>query len=54
MRRVHVVDIPVLAKEKTLNSSDMQAACGRSISNEEGTGVKTCVECGMEVEELEF
>ena len=27
---------------------------GRSIENEEGTGVKTCVECGMEVEELEF
>jgi len=27
---------------------------GRSVENEEGTGVKTCVECGMEVEELEF
>ncbi|KAI4135214.1 MAG: hypothetical protein LQ347_000853 [Umbilicaria vellea] len=28
---------------------------GRSVENEEtGMGVKTCVECGMEVEELEF
>ena len=28
---------------------------GRSVENEEtGIGVKTCVECGMEVEELEF
>jgi len=27
---------------------------GRAIINEEGLGVKKCVECGMEVEELEF
>ncbi|KFA70321.1 hypothetical protein S40285_01765 [Stachybotrys chlorohalonatus IBT 40285] len=27
---------------------------GRTIENEEGMTVKTCVECGMEVEELEF
>ncbi|KAL6720333.1 hypothetical protein ACLMJK_002254 [Lecanora helva] len=27
---------------------------GRPVENEEGTGVKSCVECGMEVEELEF
>lgn len=27
---------------------------GRAIQNEEGMSVKTCVSCGMEVEELEF
>jgi len=27
---------------------------GRAVEDEEGVGVKTCVECGMEVEELEF
>ena len=27
---------------------------GRPVDNEEGVRVKTCVECGMEVEELEF
>ncbi|KAL8921115.1 MAG: hypothetical protein Q9208_005868 [Pyrenodesmia sp. 3 TL-2023] len=27
---------------------------GRAVENAEGIGVKTCVECGMEVEELEF
>lgn len=27
---------------------------GRAIQNEEGMSVKTCVDCGMEVEELEF
>ncbi|KAL8958638.1 MAG: hypothetical protein Q9193_004347, partial [Seirophora villosa] len=27
---------------------------GRVVENAEGIGVKTCVECGMEVEELEF
>jgi len=27
---------------------------GRPVDNEEGVGVKACVECGMEVEELEF
>jgi DNA-repair protein complementing XP-A cells len=27
---------------------------GRAVENEEGMTVKTCVECGMEVEELEF
>lgn len=27
---------------------------GRPVEGEEGVGVKTCVECGMEVEELEF
>ncbi len=27
---------------------------GRTVENEEGVSVKTCVECGMEVEELEF
>ncbi|KAJ4416983.1 DNA repair protein rad14 [Gnomoniopsis sp. IMI 355080] len=27
---------------------------GRAIENEEGVSLKTCVECGMEVEELEF
>ncbi|KAL2041861.1 hypothetical protein N7G274_005646 [Stereocaulon virgatum] len=27
---------------------------GRPVDNEEGVGVKTCVECGMEVEELDF
>lgn len=27
---------------------------GRVLENEEGVTVKTCVECGMEVEELEF
>jgi DNA-repair protein complementing XP-A cells len=27
---------------------------GRTIENEEGITVKTCTECGMEVEELEF
>ncbi|KAI4168644.1 MAG: hypothetical protein LQ343_006225 [Gyalolechia ehrenbergii] len=27
---------------------------GRLVENAEGIGVKTCVECGMEVEELEF
>jgi DNA-repair protein complementing XP-A cells len=27
---------------------------GRTVENEEGMTVKTCVECGMEVEELEF
>lgn len=27
---------------------------GRVLENEEGATVKTCVECGMEVEELEF
>ena len=27
---------------------------GRAVDGDEGTGVKTCVECGMEVEELEF
>lgn len=27
---------------------------GRAVENEEGVGVKTCVECGMDVEELEF
>ena len=27
---------------------------GRPVDNDDGTAVKTCVECGMEVEELEF
>ena len=27
---------------------------GRAVENEEGITVKTCTECGMEVEELEF
>lgn len=27
---------------------------GRPVENEEGVGLKTCVECGMEVEELDF
>lgn len=27
---------------------------GRTVENESGVGTKTCVECGMEVEELEF
>jgi DNA-repair protein complementing XP-A cells len=27
---------------------------GRVVENEDGMTVKTCVECGMEVEELEF
>ena len=27
---------------------------GRAVDGEEGVGVKSCVECGMEVEELEF
>lgn len=27
---------------------------GRAVEDSEGAGVKTCVECGMEVEELEF
>lgn len=27
---------------------------GRTVENGEGVTVKTCVECGMEVEELEF
>lgn len=27
---------------------------GRTVENEEGMTVKTCVTCGMEVEELEF
>ena len=27
---------------------------GRPVENEDGVSVKTCVECGMEVEELEF
>ena len=27
---------------------------GRTVENEDGMTVKTCVECGMEVEELEF
>ena len=27
---------------------------GRSVENDEGIGVKTCMECGMKVEELEF
>jgi DNA-repair protein complementing XP-A cells len=27
---------------------------GQTVENEEGMSVKTCVECGMEVEELEF
>ena len=27
---------------------------GRPVENDEGVGVKTCVECGMDVEELEF
>ncbi len=27
---------------------------GRAVENAEGIGVKTCVDCGMEVEELEF
>ena len=27
---------------------------GRPVENKDGVGVKTCVECGMEVEELEF
>ena len=27
---------------------------GRAVENEDGVGVKTCVECGMEIEELEF
>ncbi|KAI4263292.1 MAG: hypothetical protein L6R42_001558 [Xanthoria sp. 1 TBL-2021] len=27
---------------------------GRAVENDEGIGVKTCVDCGMEVEELEF
>ena len=27
---------------------------GRPVENDEGIGVKTCIECGMEVEELEF
>lgn len=27
---------------------------GRSVENDEGVGVKTCIECGMDVEELEF
>ena len=27
---------------------------GRPVENEDGASVKTCVECGMEVEELEF
>lgn len=29
-------------------------AWGRAVENEEGMTVKTCVECGMEVEELEM
>ena len=27
---------------------------GRAVENDDGVGVKTCVECGMQVEELEF
>ena len=27
---------------------------GRTVENEDGATVKTCLECGMEVEELEF
>lgn len=27
---------------------------GRTVENEEGMTIKTCVDCGMEVEELEF
>ena len=27
---------------------------GQTVENEEGISVKTCVDCGMEVEELEF
>ena len=27
---------------------------GRAVENEDGIGVKSCVECGMEIEELEF
>lgn len=27
---------------------------GRAIENEDGVSLKTCVQCGMEVEELEF
>lgn len=27
---------------------------GQTVENADGTSVKTCVECGMEVEELEF
>lgn len=27
---------------------------GRALENEEGMSVKTCIQCGMEVEELEF
>jgi DNA-repair protein complementing XP-A cells len=27
---------------------------GQTVENEEGISIKTCVECGMEVEELEF
>jgi DNA-repair protein complementing XP-A cells len=27
---------------------------GRTVENEDGMTVKTCVDCGMEVEEMEF
>lgn len=37
-----------------LGSGKHEHEWGQTVENEEGISVKTCVECGMEVEELEF
>lgn len=36
------------------NGGKHQHVWGRAVENEDGIGVKTCVDCGMEVEELEL
>jgi len=38
----------------TIGSGKHEHDWGQTIENEDGMTVKTCVECGMEVEELEF
>lgn len=38
----------------TVGSGKHEHEWGQTIENEDGMTVKTCVECGMEVEELEF
>lgn len=38
----------------TIGSGRHEHEWGQTVENEEEMSVKTCVECGMEVEELEF
>lgn len=38
----------------TIGGGKHEHEWGRTVENEDGVSVKTCVECGMEIEELEF